>query len=472
MIKPLIDLTEVNYIYYNEMINCINEFFITPKQEEEVNRILERLKNVNSDLDNKKITKNTREEIQSILDDLDATSDEVKNRNIKGFKAILIATELVKLTLNIIKIVGFVRKIIGDIKEANVEIDPDKITEEDIENNKTLKDIIKDSIKNSLTKESIINSIKNFFSVKSLLIMALKSINKLINKTTKRYLEYEKNIDKYYELLLNAEAKVMIDKRKAKENKDKYTEECCDKMIEYIEKFKKDRVRERVSSTNESVLQEYSGNEYNINTFRLVIQDLSNALAIEEENLRAYCNGSLYIIRRSLEINKDNYKDKITLMTQKISKIKDFVDDVDRKYDKDTIDMIFHKYGNMFSVKYSSYGLEVRKKFEEKLSEYAKSMFTIIESYYKDAIDLLYYYSKSADTSTLVRADSLAKIVENNSTTSVANTCKRLYNEIDDDCRKTFDMCNEYIKWCKDNLKTQFIKNSIGYKILNSGLFK
>ncbi len=378
-------------------------------------------------------------------------------------------SELVRAALKILEIVSAIREIASDMKNEADE-DDDSINNDEKVN---ILKVLKSTVSGIFSKKTLKAILKDFFSVKSLIILIIGTLSKFIGKRAVLYLGYEKSIDKCYEILIRSEAKVMITKRKAKKNKDKYTEECCDKMIEYIEEMKKERIKERMKDKDvfeSSILEEYKGNEYNVNTFKIVMRDINDAMMIEKQNLNMYCDTATYIVRRSLEITEDNYKDKLKLIDDKITRLNTFVKDDNRRYDRQSLESLFKKYGNMFSVKYSSYGLAAREKFEKKLADFSKDIYDTMTEYQDTLYDLLKDSEddeKKIDTS----LETLINKVYKKTNPSIANTIKRLVNDVNDDSRKCFDICKEFIKWCNNNLKTQTIKSSFQYILLNA-LFK
>ena len=476
--KYLVDLSEFSYEDYKKISNYIDETCILEsKQSTEVNKLIAKLKDVNNKLEKNDLSENTAKEMREVIDELNEKAEEIRKSNINIYTTIVIVTEVIKFIKIVIKVVGFIRNLVGKISEGIAEENKklENMSQEEIEGlqnqNANLKELIqtllKEVGKSVFSKETLKSIITDFFSVKNLVITALSILNKIIGKQAAKYLEYEKVMDKTYEMLVQAEAKIMIEKRQAKENKDKYTEECCDKVIEYIENMKKERAAER-KAQSESALLEYSGNEYNVNIFKIAISDISNALQIEVENLRAYCNTATYILRRSLEMSKDTKSKKIELINKKINDTKDFVKNKNRQYDENTINTILTKYGNMFSTKYSEFGLAAREKFEKKLVEYSKMIAKIIKDY-KDEVSLIVFEEKGKSINECI--DKLSEKVTKKTSYETSRTIKRLFSEVDEDSSRTLDFCTEYISWCKKYINTEEVRNSIGYIVMNK-LFK
>lgn len=478
MSRPLIDLSEFTYGDYKRLESYMEEtsFLNETKQETEVNNLVAQLKKINDDLDNGKITVNTKTEIERIVKELNKNAEEIRKGNIRIFTTIFVVAELTKITLKIIGIVSFIRSICP----SKEDIDDVEITEKDIEEMKKFKhkwtyviySFFKNLIKDTFTKENLKQILKDFFSIKTLLEYIRDALLKYTIKTSKAYMGYEKNADKSYEILINAEAKLEVEKKDAEKTNDKYTAECCDKIIKTIEEIKKDRVKQvmmqKQVQLNESTLQEdYLGNEYKIASFKIIMRDIDESLIVESENLRQYCNTALYIIKRVLEVNDKNAKTKIKLIEERIKAANAFVNDVNRLYDKTTLDTLLKKYGNIFSVKYSSYGLKARTAFEKKLVAHRNTILEIMKNYYHE-LSLIASDKESEKMRVNTSLNKIYSKIENKVSPEDLKKIKELVNKINDDSTKTFDLAKDYIKWSKENLQTQKIKTNLLYVLINA----
>ena len=473
----LINLENYSYQDYLDINEFINETFT---ESNEVNKMLEEFKKVVVNLDDD-LESFDKEKVEKLLDNLDknATKINVQNKNI--YKTISTISTLIQFIETIISICKFFKVIKGFVtdqisRSKNAEELFNSLPKEEqkalLADKKAFKKWWKQAVKDPVSfKEKVKNGIKDFFTVKTLILKALSIINKMIGARYTKLLSYEQNVDKAYELLLNCEAKMMTEKRRAKSNNDTTTEENCDAVIEFIENLKKERVKARElarRAQNESTILESERSENKINNFRLVCRDIAEALDIEKENMKAYCDTALYVVRRSLELTEENKDKKIDLIEDKIKKTEDFVSNIDRVYDKQTIDTLLKKYSSMFSIKYTSFGMKAKENFEKKLASVAKEMNDYIDNYHKQL-----YILVSGDQTTSINQilNRLEEKVTKKVNQSTYNNIRRIISGLDDKSGSTFDFCKVYIDWCRSNLDIVNIKNTLKYKVLYK-LFK
>ena len=486
MIKEyLIDMSDITYDDYKSIYSYIDEAFIIPdmKQDNEVKRTLDKLKKVNKNLDDYKFDDETEESMKEVLEELKDHAETIRKKNITIYTSIAIASEVIKYTYKIISFYKFINDSVLPIFKkgpgGTSKLNPSNFDPRDYNikpgdgkvkvflkiffSKKTIKEIAG----KMFTMDTLKGMLKEMFSLKTLIITILSVMNSYLHAFACRYISYEKAIDKTYEMLLECEARMMKEKREAKKNNDKYLEESCDKIIEFIETKKKEHVKEKmaVQKANEStVLSEvYKGNEYKINTLKLVCRDIREALEIEISNLDTYCNTAIYILRRALEINEDNKETKIKAIEDKIEKTKNYVNDADRQYDKSSLDALLSKYISMFSTKYSTFGLAAREKFEKRLEEFAKRIGEIYENYKQNLTNIL--REKSFNLNAMI--DKLNSKVTNKSSIRTSNEVRRLFLEVNEDSARTVEFCNNYIRWCKKQLSLKEVKYSLTNLVLN-----
>ena len=242
----LINLENYTLEDYQDMEDFIQETFV---EKEEINKMLEEFKKVVDALDSD-ITTFDREKIEKLLDSIDKTASKVNTHNKNVYRTVKYISTFIQFIEIIISICNFVKsmKAMNDEKDARVQDALNKLTPEErdaLKKNKKAfmkfyKQNSKDprSLKDKITG-SIIDDIKEFFTVKGLVKKALSTLNKFLGTKAKEYLKYETEADKGYELLLNCEAKMMVEKRKARKMNDKEAEENCDLVIEFVENLKK-----------------------------------------------------------------------------------------------------------------------------------------------------------------------------------------------------------------------------------------
>lgn len=468
----LINLSEFTYEDYLSMDSYINESY----QSKEVDRLVDKLKDLVNKAKNGDIDENTKDDIEDTMSELNKKADEISDKNKSLYKSIYVISTIVSVIETVVSICSLANTLFG--KDGEPEPPVDKNGKPLVI--KTKRELIlyilkstfspiarevKNFFKGKTITEVMIAGLKKFFTVKNILSMALSSINKFIGAKAFSALEYEKMTDKSYEILINCESKLMIEKRKAKQNKDSKTEENCDMVIAYIEKLKKNRMKE-ISTKNESVILEYNGNEMNINNFRQICRDLYNAIEIEKQNLNKICEFNLYTLRKALSASKDNIDSRIDLIERKQKAIDDYINDEDRLYNKKVIDAIFNKYNNLFSNKYSKYGMASREKFEKRLSDIQSEIVSIINSYSEELENIKSKYNVKGEIIDAINA----KLIDDIGLDSLTKI-KDVYLRSKDDLERISQFCLDYIKWCKSNLNTAKIKNSLKYKFINK-IFK
>lgn len=469
----LINLENYTLEDYQDMEDFIQETFV---EKEEINKMLEEFKKVVDALDSD-ITTFDREKIEKLLDSIDKTASKVNTHNKNVYRTVKYISTFIQFIEIIISICNFVKsmKAMNDEKDARVQDALNKLTPEErdaLKKNKKAfmkfyKQNSKDprSLKDKITG-SIIDDIKEFFTVKGLVKKALSTLNKFLGTKAKEYLKYETEADKGYELLLNCEAKMMVEKRKARKMNDKEAEENCDLVIEFVENLKKERVKKkeeaRRAQYESASIQESERSEFKINNFKLVCRDLAEGLNIEKANLRKYCDTAIYVVRRALETTDENKELKLELMEKKLKEAQDYVDSLDRAYDRKTLMTLFKKYSSMFSVKYSKFGIKAKDKFEAQLANIGKEIKDIVENYYKTLASII-GSSSSVDIKDVM--NELEHKVNCSSTT--LSGIKRIIKELDDSSSVTIDVCNGFINWCLKNLEITGIKEKLKFKIFS-----
>ena len=480
----LINLENFSYEDYLEAKEFMNEAFIMEgSQSYEIEHLLKRLSEVNSNLKNKNIEKLDKDEIDKLLEDLERASSNVSKKNINTYTFINTITKVVEFVdyiMTFYDIFTSVKGMIQDTKKLNTQKVTDalnKLSPKEINelngNKEKLKEFVKKTTKDNLPFKTklaykavpkVIDMITDFFSIKTLVSKAVNILNSYLGNWSKTMLSYEKGMDKGYELLLSCEAKMMIKKRKAKETNDKELEASCDKVIELVENLKKERVKAKElerRAKNESAILESERTEFNVNTFKLVCRDIAEALKTEKENLKVYTDAALFLVKRALEVTDKNKDSKFKLMESKIQEAHKFAKDINRAYDRNSINALLHKYSNLFSTKYSKFGFRVREDFENTLQKYAKDMLTIMNNYGKELISTLSIKEKTINMNlVLMYLEDQCKCSR-----TIFNQIKRMIMEIQDEAEITFDITNEYIKWCKATINVN--KDSLKFKILH-----
>lgn len=467
MATCLINLESFSYQDYQDMDSYIQETFV---ENTEMNKLLEQFKEVVKVLDTD-ITKFDKEKTEKLLDDLNKTADKVSSHNKTFFKSVYYISTMIQFIETIISICQFFKFLKGERSAAK---ERRKNADEIIENLPAEKKEYFRSHKKEFAEyyyqlckdpKSFIDKakdgIKNFFTVKTLITKALSMINKFIGGKAATYLSYEQGTDKGYELLLNCEAKLLTEKRKAEKAKEDVSN--IDTVIEFIENLKKERVKAKElarRAQNESTILESDRTETKINNFKLVCRDLAEALNIEKANLQKYCDAALYVVNQALKTTDDNKDSKLDLMEKKVKETEDFVKDIDRFYDKQTITTLFRKYSSMFSVNYTSFGNKARDKFEQQLSKLGTDMNNIIDNYYTKLNSLIPSENSKNIEAVLRQLEEKSKCSQ-----STIMGIKRIIRELDDSSKLTFDTCQDYINWCISNLDNNDILRKLKMKV-------
>lgn len=461
--SSLIDLSEMTLDEYFSMESYMNENMVITEASEEkyINDMIHKLEKVNTDLNNKKINEDSIKEMQSIMEELDQVASKIRKKKMVTYGTLSIVTKAIQIVEKIHDIYKFCKGI-GLFDDT-----PEDETKEKEKFN-LLKAIV-DITKSVFSKDFLKSTIKSIFNLKSIAFKVLGALIKVVNVQSTKYYKYEKSTDKAYEMILKLEAKMMVEKRKAKENKDKESEAICDKVIETAEVIKKERIRQKAivdKAKNESVLFEYTyqGNEEKLNTFKLVCRDINEAMNINISNLRKYCDTALYIARRVKEVSDSNVESKINSMKSKIEECKEYVEDVDRQYDERSINILFRKYGNLFSTVYSTYGMKARDKFENKLGDYYREINRVMREYKKELSSIV---SDTADNSIDKSIKLLYDKLDSKTSSATSSKVKDIFNRVNEDSKSTMENCKYYIDWCRKTLNTEEIKSSIKYIIFN-----
>lgn len=440
-------LSEFSYNDYVDITNIIDESFVINEALDENNvskKLADKLSKITEKLKNHTATDEDIEESKKILEDLVKVSNKISRKEYKVYKILYTITIVVNFAYYLIELAniaqGFVQGLKG--KADGIKLD------------------FKDKVK---------ASIKSFFSVKSLIKLVLLVINNSLKDIFKDLMDYAKVVDKTYEILIRTEANIMVEKRKAKKNHDSKTEEACDMVIEYIENMKRERMKQlSIAKKEKESIHESLEKEMDINTFKIVCRDIAEAISIEVENLRAYCNAATYLTRRALEVNESNKTTKINTMIKKLKSTEKFVKDDSRYYDQTTLKNIFKRYEGYSSTRFSEYGIKAREKFEDKLYEASEEIKKITDKYYKEMSIIITGKEGSSIASSI---DRLKDTISRNSSYETSLDVINIVYKIDDNARMVTDFCKAYIKWCKEKTKAYDYKHSTRYFIFNK-LFK
>ena len=440
-------LSEFSYNDYIDIVNIIDEsFVITESLDEgyEARKLADKLKKYTEKIKNKTVTEEDLTDTKETLEELTKVAKKINKRDYKVYNIIYIVTIVVDVMFFILEL----GDAINAFKHRN---DPENLT--------------------MSKKDKIKTEIKSLFSLKTFISLGILLINSVIHDKFKGLMDYTKVVDKTYEILNRTEAKVMMEKRKAKKKNDTKTEEACDMVIEYVENMKRERMKQISIANKEKEKKSFNegaGTELDVNMFKIACKDISAAISTEIENLRAYCNGAIFLARRALEINKSNKPNKITSMKNKIDRVESFVKDDNRYYDQNTLKNIFKRYEGFKTTKFSKYGIKAREKFEEKLFEAGEEIKKITNEYYKEmSIIATGKEGSSINSSIDIIKDKVSKQASYEISLEVVN----LLNKIDDDARMTTDFCKAYIKWCREKTNAYDYKHS-PIKFIFNKLFK
>ena len=458
MSNSLIDLGEITYEDYLLAEEYINESLLLKNREEkEIENTLSKLSELSKVISPDKLTLGDIDNLNNVANELNNEADKIKNIKVKTYLCISVISKVVEIIDKIISTISFVKSLKTTDSSNN-----NTIEDENVEKGSRIKILFK----TIFSKETLKSTIKSLFTLKNIIKTLLTSINKVIGKYNWRMYKTEKDIDKGYEILLNCEAKMILEKKKAKENKDKDTESACDEVINFISKFKKEREKQRAieQSKNESsiLVEEYKGDEYKLTTFRLICRDLGEALDIDLSNLKSYCNTALYTIRRVLEMNDENKDKKFTSIQNKIKETDNYIKDPDRQYNGVSLQALFSKYSHMFSNTYSNFGMKIREDFESKLENYAIEMNKVINDY---KIELSIIITGKENNSIESSIDQLKTKLSKKLSKSNIDKVYKLFDEVNDNSKRTIDNCMEFIKSIKQISDSNKIKSDLKYVI-------
>lgn len=457
MSNPLIDLSEISYEDYLLAEKYINESLLfKSKEEKEIENTLSKLSELSKIISPDKLTLGDIDNLNNVANELNNKADKIKNIKVKTYLCISVISKSVEIIDKIISTISFVKSLkTTDSSSNNNTTDDENVKKESR---------IKILFKTIFSKETLKSTIKSLFTLKNIIKTLLSSINKVIGKYNWRMYRTEKDIDKGYEILLKCEAKMIIEKKKAQENNDKDTESSCNEIIDFINKFKKERERQKAieQSKNESsiLIEEYKGDEYKLTTFRLICRDLGEALDIDVSNLRSYCNSALYMIRRVLEMNDSNYTKKLSSIKEKLKETNNYVKDPDRQYNGVSLQALFSKYSHMFSNTYSNFGMKIREDFESKLEKYAIEMSKIMYDY---KVELSIIITGKEENSIESSMDQLKSKLSKKLSKSNIDKVYLILDDIDNESKKTIENCLEFIQSIKKISDSNRIKNDIKY---------
>ena len=317
-----------------------------------------------------------------------------------------------------------------------------------------------------LSAKSVISETK-FISSYSKIVMIFGIIINLVN------LNRLNTLDTAYQVLVKIESEAMVNKRKAKQEKDKKTEDYCDKLIEIVEDFKvkrrkdlQEEAKKKANNVNESyyyLLDESQKVETNINNFKQSLDELNIFMNNAFEHIKVVYGSCEYITKKALSINEKN-KDSITEdIKNEVNKCTDSYKAIDEDIPIfPQFEKLISKF-DKFSTKYSKYGLKVREKFEKRLIEFNKR----VVDYINESMDTLCELTNQPKGSNI---NSILDILE----TRVYESCKD--KEKTDVILNTF--CSIYnsgliylgfiyseMDWAYRITKASNIKQSLRYKL-------
>lgn len=275
--------------------------------------------------------------------------------------------------------------------------------------------------------------------------------------------------DKVYEILIQTESKAMLEKKKAKEINDTKYEKQMDRLIEFIEEFKTKRRNEYKNRNNnyetESVqfISESDKSEIKVNNFKQSVDEVDRYLNIAFKKVKICSETVLFMVKKALSMNTKN-KDKV--LNEIIDKGNQSSDDLDKGeiINITLADSLIRKWGNTFSSKYTSYGMEVRENFEKRLASFNSEVIDYINKF-NDELSTLVCGAKGKSIKEI--ANKLHENVRHNASIDAADKANDTIASWFNGNMNYYYFIDQEIHWAQSMMKSTKIKSTLRYKIFS-----
>lgn len=269
--------------------------------------------------------------------------------------------------------------------------------------------------------------------------------------------------DRVYNYIVSLESKYMMIKRKAQKNNDKKLEEEADDMIKKFEEFKTKRRKEYQVYKESTSITESDKSEIKINNFRQAVDEMNRTFQNAFTKLKISADIVLKIMQKGLSINKDN-KDDI------VNDCVDIGNGGNDEFDKEEVlnpylsGNLLQKWSKTFSAKYSPYGMDVRDKFEAKISKFTDEVIDYINEFFDKMNKMVGTTDKGID---VISSEFYDKVRHQSSVEAADKIDGIVGSWYNDGVKAYLNFLNNEINWAKSILQTNKIKKSLRYRILS-----